>query len=129
MLFFIVFAFGLHRKIENEPVYDWQLSHLSVLPPETAPNFDHETAKWLFYKMGPNTKGKGARLLGPQTKGKVARHLLIVDTASILAYKEAGWSAKNIAERLGRDKDTINRVLATLKATLDKGIPRQKKGL
>jgi predicted transcriptional regulator len=79
--------------------------------------------------MGPNTKGKGARLLGPQTKGKVARHLLIVDTASILAYKEAGWSAKNIAERLGRDKDTINRVLATLKATLDKGIPRQKKGL
>lgn len=61
-------------------------------------------------------------------KGKGAKHLLIEDKASILAYKEAGWSTKNIAERLGRDKATINRVLAASKATPDKGIPARKKG-
>jgi transposase len=61
-------------------------------------------------------------------KGKGAKHLLIEDKASILAYKEAGWSTKNIAERLGCDKATINRVLAASKATPDKGIPARKKG-
>jgi hypothetical protein len=40
--------------------------------------------------------------------------------------KHAG-STKNIAARLGHDKDTINYVLAALKATLDTGSPSRKK--
>ncbi len=30
MLYCIVCAFGLHREIDSESVYDWQLSHLSL---------------------------------------------------------------------------------------------------
>jgi transposase len=66
--------------------------------------------------------------MGTHTKGKGAKHLLIEGKASIPAYKEAGWSTKDIAERLGRDKATINHVLAALKASPDKGISSRKKG-
>lgn len=61
-------------------------------------------------------------------KGQGAIHLLVADKAFILAYKDEDWSTKNIAERLGRDKATINHVLDTSKTTLDKGIPSRKKG-
>jgi transposase len=66
--------------------------------------------------------------MAPYSKGKGVKHLTTEDKASILAYRDAGWSSMAIASRLGRDKATINRILAAAKASPDLGVPSRKKG-
>jgi transposase len=56
------------------------------------------------------------------------QHLSIEDKATVIAYKEAGFSANQIASRLGSHEATINRVLAASKTLPNRAVPQRKKG-
>ncbi len=66
--------------------------------------------------MAPHSKGKGVKHLSPEVK------------ASIIAYRDTGMATSEIASRMGRDRATIKRVLATSRALPEKGVPPRKKG-
>jgi transposase len=66
--------------------------------------------------------------MGPHSKGSGVKHLSIEDKATVIACKEAGFSANQIASRLGRHKATINYVLAASKALPNRAVPQRKKG-
>jgi hypothetical protein len=67
--------------------------------------------------------------MGPHSKGNEVKHLSIEDKATIIAYKEYGFSANQIGSRLGRHKATINRVLAASKTLPNSAVPQRKKVL
>jgi transposase len=66
--------------------------------------------------------------MGPHSKGNGVKHLSVEDKATVIAYKEAGFSANQIASRLVRHKATTNRVLAVSKALPNRAVPQRKKG-
>jgi hypothetical protein len=66
--------------------------------------------------------------MAPHSKGKGGKHLSTENKNSIIAYKDAGIVTSEIATWMCHDRAAIKRVLAAMRASLRKVLPK-KKGL
>jgi transposase len=107
------------KGLQNQLIHNRELSKLSVTllePSETLPKFSQRSLNRTFLKMSNHSEDKGAKKLSIEEK------------ASIIAYSDAGLTTKEIIVKTGRNKTTINRLLAAAKKFSDNSIPQRKKG-
>jgi transposase len=66
--------------------------------------------------------------MAPRDPAKRFKHLNLSEQAKIIAWSEAGLSSRAIAERIGQDKATINRIVNKAKLLSKDDIPVRKSG-
>jgi transposase len=66
--------------------------------------------------------------MAPRDPAKRFKHLNLSERAKIIAWSEAGLSSRAIAERIGRDKATVNRIVNKVKLLSKDDIPVRKPG-
>jgi transposase len=66
--------------------------------------------------------------MSDHSEDKGSKKLSIEEKASIITYSDAGLTTKEIIVKTGRNKTTINRLLAAAKKLSDNSIPQRKKG-